>query len=157
MKIKGVLILAAFLVAIQHQAVSQSSQPENEHVRKTIDRLFDGMRINDSTMVRSAFDDGAIMQTIIENEEGAARVVNGSLEHFLKAVASPKQGMWDEQITNYIIRTDGALASAWTHYRFYLGEEFSHCGVNSFQLVLKEAEWKIFHIVDTRRTSNCLD
>lgn len=157
MKLKGVLILAAMLVAVQHQAVSQSTQPEMHNVRNTINRLFDGMRINDSTMVRSAFAEGAIMQTILENEEGGAQVVNGSIERFLKAVASPKQGMWDEQITNFIIHTDGALASAWTHYRFYLGEEFSHCGVNSFQLVLRESEWKIFHIVDTRRASNCLD
>ena len=42
-----------------------------------------------------------------------------------------------------------------TPYKFYVGEKFSHCGVNSFQLVKIRGEWKIQYIIDTRRRQNC--
>lgn len=42
-------------------------------------------------------------------------------------------------------------------FEFYIGDKFSHCGVNSFQLVKKDGDWKIFFIVDTSRQSNCVE
>jgi hypothetical protein len=50
---------------------------------------------------------------------------------------------------------DGNLASVWTDYKFYIGEKFSHCGVNSFQLFKGDDGWKIIYIIDTRRKDNC--
>jgi hypothetical protein len=63
----------------------------------------------------------------------------------------------NEKLNGYEIKVDGDLASAWTPYEFYVGEEFSHCGVNSFQLLKTADGWKIFHIVDTRRKDNCVE
>jgi hypothetical protein len=37
------------------------------------------------------------------------------------------------------------------NYAFYLDDQFSHCGVNAFQLVRMEAGWQIIQITDTRR------
>jgi hypothetical protein len=47
------------------------------------------------------------------------------------------------------------MAAAWTPYRFYRNGEFSHCGVNSFQLVKMAEGWKIVYIIDTRRKEPC--
>jgi hypothetical protein len=47
------------------------------------------------------------------------------------------------------------MAAIWTEYSFYLGDKFSHCGVNSFQLFKDETGWKIIYIVDTRRKEGC--
>ena len=48
------------------------------------------------------------------------------------------------------------MATAWTPYEFWYKEKFSHCGVNSFQLMKIENEWKIIYFVDTRRRSDCV-
>jgi hypothetical protein len=39
----------------------------------------------------------------------------------------------------YEVQIDDNLAAVWTEYEFYVGKNFSHCGVNAFQLV-KNAE-----------------
>ena len=44
---------------------------------------------------------------------------------------------------------------AWTPYSFFLNDTFSHCGVNNFQLLKKEGEWKIIYLIDTRRKEGC--
>jgi len=60
-----------------------------------------------------------------------------------------------KKITFSNILIDGNLASVWTPYEFYFKGQFSHCGVNSFQLVKSNNEWKIQYIIDTRRKDNC--
>jgi hypothetical protein len=40
-------------------------------------------------------------------------------------------------------------------YVFYVGDRFSHCGVDSFQLVRISAGWRIIQIADTRRKEGC--
>ena len=63
--------------------------------------------------------------------------------------------MLDERISFETVKVDGDLAIAWTPYKFYLGDQFSHCGVNSFQLVKLEGVWRIQYLIDTRRRQGC--
>ncbi|MFV1884299.1 MAG: nuclear transport factor 2 family protein [Balneola sp.] len=135
---------------------AQAQTPEKE-VQAVIETLFDGMRAGDSTMVASAFSRDAIMQTVAKNQQGNVIKIEGNLAKFLNAVGTPHDQVWDEKIGGYEIKIDGDLASAWTPYEFYLGDNFSHCGVNSFQLARLDGEWKIIYIVDTRRRTNCIE
>ena len=36
-------------------------------------------------------------------------------------------------------------------YRFYVGDTFSHCGVNAVQLAKLDGRWQITNLMDTRR------
>lgn len=78
-----------------------------------------------------------------------------SLEGFVQAVGAPHEEVWDERIWDAEVEVDGPLATAWIQYAFYVGETFSHCGVDAFQLFKGEDGWKIFHIADTRRQEGC--
>lgn len=131
------------------------AQTQEDDIKAVIMRMFDGMRKGDSTMVSSAFAKGAIMQSISLNTEGETSVNNGSLANFLRAVGTPHEMVWDERIEFGDVKIDGDLASVWTPYAFYRGDQFSHCGVNSFQLHNSQAGWKIVYIVDTRRQDKC--
>ena len=51
---------------------------------------------------------------------------------------------------------DDGIASVWTPYELYFENKFSHCGVNSFQLIQVQGEWKISMITDTRRKVGCI-
>ena len=130
---------------------------DEAEVQKVIEALFDGMRAADSSTVSAAFTTDAIMQSIHLNRDGNLVKSEGSLARFKQAVGTPHDQVWDERIAWFDIKVDADLASAWTPYQFYLGDNFSHCGVNSFQLMKTEEGWKIFHIVDTRRGSDCVE
>jgi hypothetical protein len=138
-------------------SLSVQAQNAEKEIQSVIEHLFDGMRAGDSTMVANAFSEDAIMQTVMLGREGEVMKVTGSLARFKQSVGTPHDQVWDEKIASYDIKIDGPLATVWTPYRFYLGDTFSHCGVNSFQLAKLDGEWKIIYIVDTRRGNNCID
>ena len=130
------------------------AQDEEAAVKAVIETLFDSMREADSAKLHSVFIDDVVMQTIIP-KRGVMSINEGSLQGFLRGVGTPHEHVYDERILDYQIKIDGPMASVWTPYQFYLGEEFSHCGVNSFQLMKTEEGWKIIYLVDTRRIKDC--
>ena len=83
-------------------------------------------------------------------------IKKGNLASFLKAIGTPHDQIWDEKIWNTKIEIDGGIAQVWTDYAFYVGTEFSHCGVDAFHLIKDEEKgWKIVHLMDTRRKEGC--
>ncbi len=152
-QVRIALIMMLFTCTVTLQA--QQSK-EEEAIKKNIIQLFDGMRKSDSTLVRGAFNQGAILQTIAKTKEGNSIVKSSNLNLFIASIAKPHPEIYDERITFTKILVDANLASVWTDYKFYIGDRFSHCGVNSFQLVkTTENGWKIVYLIDTRRKENC--
>lgn len=137
-----VLLLLALPARAQH--------PEDE-VRLVIDQLFDGMRAGDSTLVRQVFDPGAQTFTTGFRNDGTPAVQMGDINRFIQAVGTPHDAVWDERIWDVEIRVDDNLASAWIKYAFFLGDQFSHCGVDAFIFVRRPEGWKVVHLSDTRR------
>ena len=148
-------MLFVFLTFISIDAFSQNSKDENETVKKPINDLFAGMKKGDTALIRSSFSNNAVMQTVAKNKDGVVRVLSEPVDSFLASVGRPHTEVYDERIEFNTIKIDGELAMVWTPYRFYIGYKFSHCGVNSFQLVKIGGEWKIQYIIDTRRRQNC--
>lgn len=137
--------------------ISAFSQTEEEDVKAVIISLFDGMRAKNSEQILNAFSAEAIMQTIQDKPEGTT-IGSNSVADFAKSIGSAPEGTsLDERIMDYQINVDGNMATAWTPYQFYLNGNFSHCGVNSFQLVKLEGKWKIVYIIDTRRKEACIE
>ncbi|MDF2156907.1 nuclear transport factor 2 family protein [Algoriphagus sp. CAU 1675] len=147
------IILVALLVGATFQA--GFAQSPEEEVKQVIASLFDGMRSKNAQQVADAFSPEAQMQTVLAKPEGSS-VGSNSVSDFVNRIAStPSETQLDERILDYQIKVDGTMASAWTPYEFYVNGSFSHCGVNSFQLVKFAEGWKIVYIIDTRRKEGC--
>jgi len=143
--------LLLILLAFPSSALAQSAEQE---VMATVQRLFDGMRAGDSTVVRSVFHSNARLVSV-GTREGAPVLREDAIDAFVAAVGTPHDEVWDERIWNTQVRVDGNLATAWMDYAFYLGERLSHCGVNAFQLFRGPEGWKVIQIADTRRREGC--
>lgn len=118
-------------------------------VRATVTRLFDGMRARDTAAVRSVFHpDARLMRSMQQN--GAYRIAQTPIDAFVGALGQSEVA-WDERVGEIEVRVDDGLATAWMPYRFYAGDEFSHCGVNAIQLARVGDEWLMVQIVDTSR------
>jgi hypothetical protein len=147
-------LLIVFLAVSSLSVSAQSRSQETESVKKVISQLFDGMRKGDSSMVSGTFSKGMILQSI-SDRAGKTVVRTEKADEFLKAVGTPHIEIWDERITFDQVLVDAKLASVWTSYKFYIGDKFSHCGVNSFQMVKENDGWKIVYLIDTRRKEAC--
>ena len=122
-------------------------------IKKVVDQFCDGMRRGDSDKVRAIFNPNARLNTSAVDPSGKGVFYIGGLEAFLEAVGAEHEEEWNQKMTNTDIQIDDNLAHVWAEYEFYLGKEFLHCGVNSFQLVKLEGEWTIVNLIDTKRTA----
>ena len=149
------LIMLALIVIISVPSVfSQEGAEDLTLIKKCVANLFEGMKTGDSAKVHQVFRDDVIFQTT-SFKDGKPILSTGSLNRFLNAIGTPHDEIWDERIDNLEIHIDGLLATAWMDYGFYVGDRFSHCGVNAMTLFKSDSGWKIIYLIDTRRKDNC--
>ena len=151
---KRLVMTAVFLLFISFAFAQNAS--EEDKIRAVVDTFFEGFHARDSMIMKSAFHEDPVVQTIGRTKEGETKLVNEELEKVLKGIVSiPLETEFKEVLHDYVIKIDGDMANAWTPYSFYLNDTFSHCGVNNFQLLKQKGEWKIIYLIDTRRREGC--
>lgn len=153
----GFIALLSIGIAVSAQAQNKKEE-EKKKVIAVIKQMFDGMRKGDANMVAGVFYKETVMQTTFTSKKTGKPVLHQGGDHtkFVESIKKKKpEHIYDERISEYIVKIDDNLASVWTPYEFYLNNKFSHCGVNVFQLFKSEEGWKIISIIDTRRRNKC--
>jgi len=143
------------LLTVIIYGVTVKAQTAEDSVKAVINNLFSGMKNADAALLKSCFADSMVLQTISRDKEGKLVVKNEDPAGFIDFVSKQKPGAADERISFETIKIDGPLAIVWTPYNFYFNGQFSHCGVNSFQVIRFSTGWKIQYLVDTRRRQGC--
>lgn len=151
---KSILYIICLLCSIQFSATAQSStltttNDAEKEVKQVIQNMFLGMQKADTTLIKSCFSDKVIFQTIVNQPEGAL-VKTQSVQDFLQSIGKQMPNTLDERIEFGAIQIDPLMATVWTPYSFHYKGNFSHKGVNSFQLVKLKEGWKIQYLIDTR-------
>jgi hypothetical protein len=149
------LFLPASLAAQAPAATSPDPAADRTAVLAVVQRLFDGMRKGDSTMIRSVFHPKATLATAGATREGAPTLTFGNVDEFVKGAGTPRAEALDERTYEPVVHLDGNLASVWTEYSLFIGTRFSHCGIDAFQLARTPDGWRIFQLTDTRRRTGC--
>lgn len=151
-------LLLIFALLLNTLAIAQTSDSEKEAIKKVVNTVFEGMRLSDSSMVKSVFAPNAVLQTIRPTKDGQSAGVNGNrLESWLKAITQPKtpDQVWNEVMDFDHILIDGNLAQVWGKYIFNIGNKFSHCGTDNITLVKHADGWKIVYLIDTSKKEGC--
>lgn len=150
--IKFFLLLFLSSVINANKSYAQNAE---DSIKAVINRLFEGMKKSDTILVKSCFSETALMQTFGKNKEGKTIITTDSPGDFAKIISTIPAGAADEQIVFKDLKIDGPMAAVWTPFKLYFNGQFYSCGVNSFQLVRLNNEWKIQYILDTRRKKDC--
>ncbi len=133
-----------------------AQQSQEEEIKEVISLFFEGLQNGDTLKIKKTINNELKLQTTFNNKEGKPVLRDDNVSRFLNAVASKKkEDIWEEKLLSYHIKIDGSMANVWTPYKFYLNNDFSHCGVNSFQLFFDGIQWKIIYLIDTRRKQGC--
>jgi len=149
---KRILILLTAALVISTFIKAQSAQ---DSVKAVVNQLFAAMKNIDAAKLKETFADDAVLQTISRKQDGFFFVQDEKVNDFAESIGKAKKDSLDEQIVFETIKIDGPLASVWAPYKFYYAGKFSHCGVDSFQLVRINGRWKIQFLIDTRRRQGC--
>ena len=131
------------------------AQKTEDSIKTVVNKLFDAMKNSDAILLKTTFADSAVLQTITNDKDGKTIIENDKVDDFAAVITKITKGDADERIVYDVIKIDGPLAIVWAPYKFYYKGVFSHCGVDSFQLVKINGEWKIQYLIDTRRKRGC--
>jgi len=147
----GLVTLAS--LAWAPSAASAQTDAEREVV-SVVERFFQGMLERDSAMIRSTVAPNARLSGAAMRN-GTTVFSATSMDQFITAVTTRQGEPANERIYAPQVQIDANLAHVWTFYTLHVGDRFSHCGIDSFQLLKGDDGWKIVNVADTRRTENC--
>jgi hypothetical protein len=151
---KSILYIICFLFTTQTTLIAQSSNAagsatSKKEVKQVIQNMFHAMQQADTSLLKTCFSDKVIFQTILNKPEGVV-VKTESVNDFIQSIGKQTTNALDERIEFGAIQIDELMATVWTPYTFYYKGQYSHKGVNSFQLVKLKEGWKIQYLIDTR-------
>jgi hypothetical protein len=150
------MILFAATVAPASLAAQGSTtlSAQEREVVAVIERFFQGMLERDADMLRSTVAPSAVLVGVA-TRDGATTVRATPIEQFITGVTQRAGEPANERIYSPRVEIDAGMAHVWTFYTLHVGDRFSHCGYDSFQMLRMDDGWKIVSIADTRRTDNC--
>lgn len=127
--------------------------PGSAAVVDVANRLFAAMEARDTAAIRALFlPSGTIVA--VGRQNGAAVVRERGVGEFLPGIVSAPAPLV-ERMWNPEVRIEGDLATLWARYDFHRGAEFSHCGVDAFQLVRVDGAWRIAALSYTIQREDC--
>lgn len=143
------ITLLALLVYLLNP-ISTAAQEEAE-IQSVINTFFVAMQTSDTLLLKQTCTADPFLQTVTQDKAGNWKILSQPFANILEFVGVEHKEKYEEKITFQSISIESNLASVWTPYTFYINDQISHCGTNSFQLVKLEDTWKIQYIIDTRR------
>ncbi len=153
----SVLCLVCFVKTSAQGPNPPEVTPEQE-VKQVVEAFFDGFHKQDSLAMKSLVTDDVVLQTTARNKQGKTLFKTEKFDKLIRSITSiPDSISFQEKLTSFSIQVDRTMANAWVGYEFWLNGKFSHCGINSFQLVNFDGDWKIIYLIDTRGRAGCLE
>lgn len=150
-------ILYLLFISVTFSVTAQNIN-DKTIIKTTLQNFFKGFHKGDIILLKTTIHNDIQMQSASKNSKGES-ILTTTPDAFKTLIkfAENIQPTDDyfEKILSYTIKIDGNLASVWTPYEFYIKGVFSHCGVNSFQVLKQNNTWKIIYIIDTRRKDKC--
>lgn len=115
------------------------------------DKLFAAMKAKSFADIRDVFTPEGQLVAIDKPRDGKgiSKTRVFTAESFAKQISEAKSADFIEKMPNKDVKIAGDLAMVSGRYTFYAGDKFSHCGLNTFNLVRTETGWKIANAAST--------
>jgi tetratricopeptide (TPR) repeat protein len=127
-------------------------QAERDAVLAAAQAVFDAIGSGDAELGAAVLTENATFTGTTETPDGVTHNAMGR-DAFLEMI----QGRTDmlERMWEPTVMVHGTVAVVWTRYDFHIGGEFSHCGVDAFNLVRNDEGWRVASIVWTVERTGC--
>ena len=149
---KKTLFAIIFSLLISITAFGQNAKNDDVKTASEVpDKLFAAMRAKNADAIRSVFTIEGQLVAIDKPRtgEGLSKTRVFTSESFAKMISEAKGAEFVEKMSNKEVKINGDLGTVSGRYTFYVGDKFSHCGTNTFNLVKTEQGWKIANAAST--------
>ncbi len=146
-----ILFTIIFSLFISNVFAQTSKNEDVKSASEVPDRLFAAMKAKSFEDIRALFAPEGQLVAIDKPRDGkgVSKTRVFTAESFAKAISEAKGADFIEKMSNKDVRITGDLAIVAGRYTFYVGEKFSHCGMNTFNLVRTDTGWRIANAAST--------
>lgn len=134
--------------------VSAQTVTDQQAALAVVDGFFAALEARDEDALAELLYPGSLNIAATLQESGDSTLTARRYEDLLSRFAEGPpiiERYWDHML---LIR--GAIGIFWAPYDLYLGDEFSHCGADSFQLIKDDGRWWLTNLSWTIERENCV-
>lgn len=118
-----------------------------------VNALFATFEAGDAAaMSRLVYPDGRVTAAG-KREDGAANLRQQSWTQFAERVTPERR--FQERIADPVVNIDGDIAMVWAPFVVRVGGKVSNCGVDHFDLVREQGDWKVMNLTFSSRSTGC--
>ncbi|MDG2141749.1 MAG: hypothetical protein P8K27_09665 [Gammaproteobacteria bacterium] len=143
-----------FFIFLVMSSLSFAQEDERGAIIETVEGFFTAIRTADKRLLESILVPNSLNISTSEVDGGTTQLTTLTHENMVSVLTRPGrlaiERAWDETIL-----IQGSIAIFWAPYDFHVDGEFSHCGVDSFQLIKKGDKWLITNASWTREIETC--
>ncbi len=145
----GLAALAALLLP----ATASAQDDSNARILAAVDTFFAGFNSGNTELTASVLVDGTGMVSLFERD-GPDQVRTEAFAATLARMAE-RQVTLNEVYWDPIVLVQGPIAVVWAPYSIDVNGARSHCGIDVFNLLRVDDEWKISGIQYTMDPDGC--
>jgi len=123
-------------------------------VMAPIRAMFAGLAARDAQAILAPTRPEGGATIALERPDGTRTIRHLSWAEFAAGI-KPGPETFEERITDPAIEVDGDIAMVWVPYTFLLNGKADHCGVDHFDLVRENGQWKVLSVTWSQRTKGC--
>ena len=127
---------------------------EEKAILALVDAFMDGLHRRDPEVWKTIMLAGTNGITPLVDDHGKEFVRLRTMEERLDGLIEPGP-TYDERYWDPTVLIRERIAVVWTPYDFWIDGEFSHCGVEVFDFVRVDGEWKLTNMMWTVEREDC--
>ena len=146
-----ILFAIIFLIFISNAFAQNAKSEDVKSASEIPDKLFAAMKAKSFEDIKNIFTPEGQLVAIDKPRDGKgiSKTRVFTADSFAKMISEAKGGEFIEKMPDKDVKIDGDLAIVSGRYIFFVGDKFSHCGLNTFHLVRTETGWKIANAAST--------
>ena len=147
----GVWVVAMWAVSASPAWGQAAPGPEVAQIEAVAEAVLRGISEGDAALLEEALHPFAYLMAV--PDEGTAR--RQERADFIQNVGE-SGGRYLERMWDPRTEVSGPVATVWAPYDFHIDGQFSHCGIDAFQLIRQDDRWWVLSVVYTmRRGDDC--
>jgi hypothetical protein len=139
------VIVVSGLCALTRAAPAQSPDAEAKAVIAVADTVLTALSNADGpTLARLTLDTSVVGGVSVRN--GVERI---ALRRWVQFIGRTGPSDFTERGFDATARVQDRVAQVWMPYDLYVGDKWSHCGVDAFTLLRSEGRWRVASLIYT--------
>jgi hypothetical protein len=131
-----------------------TSGDQTAAVLAPIKAMMAGIERRDAEMILAQVRPEGSATAVVEHSDETTTVKRSDWATYL-AVIKPGPERYQATLGEPAVKIDGNIAMVWVPYSFKIDGTVLHCGVDHFDLVRENAEWKVLNETWSQRTKGC--